>query len=143
MRKTVIEPGYGELADGESPASSVGVVVHGEDGYDVTLSGLVAPGGDVETQTRETLSVVREIVCDEFGGELADVTKLRYYVRESALSPESRATIHRVRRQTFEYPHYPAATMVGVAELVADDALLELEAEAFVPYDGWETEVLE
>lgn len=31
--------------------------------------------------------------------------------------------------------------MVGVADLVHDDALVELEADAELPEDGWETDV--
>jgi enamine deaminase RidA (YjgF/YER057c/UK114 family) len=72
-----------------------------------------------------------------------DVTHLRIFVRGEALDAESRAAIHRVRRQAFEWPHYPSATTIGVSELVHEDALVEIETEAFVPDDGWEAEVLE
>ena len=162
MRKTILAPGRGELddvrrtdgltsqpegprpsGDGTDSAASRGTVLHAPDGLDVTLSGAMSPEGDVEEQTREILSYVRSVVCDDLGGELEDVTHLRVFVRDDALTPETRATIHRVRRQTFEWPHYPAATMVGAASLVHDDALVEIEAEAFVPDDGWETAVLD
>jgi enamine deaminase RidA (YjgF/YER057c/UK114 family) len=110
----------------------------------VTLSGLRATDPeDVEGQTREALSTVRTVVCDDLGGELMDVVHLRVFVRESALTPESRADVHRVRRQAFEWPYYPSSTVVGVASLVEDAALVELETEVFVPDDGWETDVLE
>jgi enamine deaminase RidA (YjgF/YER057c/UK114 family) len=111
----------------------------------VTLSGALAPSfeGDVEEQAREILSSVREVICDDLGGELADVTHLRLFVREDVLDEDARAALHRVRRQTFEWPHYPSATLVGVAALVHEDALVEVEVEAFLPDDGWETEVLE
>jgi enamine deaminase RidA (YjgF/YER057c/UK114 family) len=143
MRKTVLAPGVGELADGSEPASSIGQAVHRADGMAVTLSGLVHPEGDVEEQTRGIVSTIREIVCDDLGGELMDVTHLRIFVRGEALDAESRAAIHRVRRQAFEWPHYPSATTIGVSELVHEDALVEIETEAFVPDDGWEAEVLE
>lgn len=143
MRKTILAPGSGELDDGTDPAVSRGTVIHAPGGLDVTLSGTMVPEGDLERQTREILSYVRSVVCDDLGGELEDVTHLRFFVRDGALTPEANTTIHRVRRQTFEWPHYPAATVVGVASLVHDDALVEVETEAFVPDDGWETGVLE
>ncbi len=136
MRKTILEPDDGD-------GSSLGTALHAPDGLDVSLSGLCAPGDDVAAQTRAALSRVRRVVCDDLGGELEDVTRLRVFVREDTLTPETRAALDRVRRQTFEWPTYPAVTTVGVASLGRDDALVEVEAEAFVPYDGWETAVLE
>jgi len=145
MRKTVLAPGYGELSDGSEPATSLGQVLHRPEGLEVTLSGALAPTfeGGVEAQAREVFSYVREVICDDLGGELADVTHLRLFVREDVLDDGTRAALHRVRRQTFEWPHYPSATLVGVATLARDDALVEVEIEAFLPDDGWETEVLE
>ena len=142
MRKTILEPGRGERDDTDA-ASSLGTAVHAPGGLDVTLSGLVAPEGDAERQTRAILSRIRRVVCDDLGGELEDVTALRVFVRDDALTPETRATLDRVRRQTFEWPRYPGVTTVGVSSLGHEDALVEVEAEAFVPDDGWETAVLE
>ena len=139
MRKTILARSHDDSDD----ASSLGTVVHAPGGLDVALSGATVPEGDVEEQTREILSWVRSVVCDDLGGELEDVTRLRFFVRDDALTPETRATLRRVRRQTFERPHYPAATTVGVSSLPHEDAIVEIEAEAFVPDDGWETEVLE
>lgn len=143
MRKTVLAPGDGELTDGRESASSIGQAIHRDDGLIVTLSGLIHPEGDVETQTREIVSTIRVIVCDDLGGELMDVTHLRVFVRDEVFDDETRTTIQRVRRQAFEWPHYPSATTVGVSTLAHEDAAVEIESEAFVPDDGWETEVLE
>jgi enamine deaminase RidA (YjgF/YER057c/UK114 family) len=143
MRRTALAPEW-DAPEGAEPAGALGQVVHRPDGMAVTLSGLRAPEpAEVEAQTREALSTVREVVCDDLGGELMDVLHLRVFVRESALTPEARADVHRVRRQSFEWPYYPSATVVGAASLVEEAALVELETEVFVPDDGWETDVLE
>lgn len=138
MRKTVLVP---DVGDAESaPASSLGTVVHHDDRREVTLSGAVWPHGDVEEQTRSVLEYVEGVLVDDLGGSLADVTHLRFFVREDHLSPAKRARIQDVRREFFAPPDIPGSTMVGVAALVDDDALLEVEAEAVLPADGWETE---
>jgi hypothetical protein len=41
-----------------------------------------------------------------------------------------------VRAEFFEYPHYPASTMVGVADLLGDEMLVEVEIEAEIPREG-------
>ena len=67
---------------------------------------------------------------------------LRTFVREEALSRETRSRLHEVRAEFFERPHYPAATMVGVADLLSEDALIEIEIEADIPDNSWDTDVL-
>jgi enamine deaminase RidA (YjgF/YER057c/UK114 family) len=144
MEKTVLAPELGDVDSDEldTSISAVGVVTR-RDGYrKVSLSGLIWPEGDLETQTKTVLEHVEEIVCGDLGGSMADVTAVRWYVRDEALTPENRARMHETRGEFFELPHYPASTMVGVADLVAEDALVELEAEAEIPDDGWTVEVL-
>lgn len=120
---------------------ALGQAIHRPGGLSVTLSGIRVPGRDVETEARETLSVVRRVICDDLAGELDDVTHLRAYVRDGRLR-DGRASLRRVCAQAFEWPAHPSITAVGVADL-AEGATLELEAEAFVPGDGWEFDVIE
>lgn len=143
MEKTVLAPELGEISSDEldTTVSSVGVVTECADHRQVSLSGLVWPEGDLETQTRTLLDHVTELVRDDLGGSMDDVTRVRWYVRSDALTTDNRATMHEVRAEFFERPHYPASTMVGVSELVHEDALVELEAEAELPDDAWETDV--
>jgi hypothetical protein len=151
------------LAPDDDAGRSLGVAVRRPDGLDVTLSGLPAAGprvagdpaagssadpvpadptaADVESRLRDAVSAIREVICDGLGGELMDVTHLRVAVVADALDAEAEAAIERVRRQAFEWPHYPSITTVGTATL-ADGALVSVEAAAFVPDDGWEAEVL-
>lgn len=58
MEKTVLAPELGEIGSAELDAtvSSVGVVTEREGYQNVSLSGLVPPEGDLETQTRSVLA---------------------------------------------------------------------------------------
>ena len=120
---------------------SYGVVTHRPGYKKVVFSGAGHPEGDVADQTRTILSHKQQAIAD-LGGSMDDVTTLRLYVREDVLSPETQARIHEARAEFFERPHYPAATMVGVADLLQDDALIEIDIEAEIPDDDWETEVV-
>ncbi|WP_458188712.1 RidA family protein [Haladaptatus sp. NG-WS-4] len=143
MKKTVLAPEYADIDSDEldTTASSLGVVTHREGYRKVVLSGALWPEGGLEDQTRTVLEYVREVVCDDLGGSMDDVTSLRFFVRDDVLTPENRTLIHEVRSALFELPHYPASTMVGVASLV-DGAVVEIEVEAEIPDDEWETETL-
>lgn len=120
---------------------SYGVVTHRPGYKKVVFSGAGHPEGDVADQTRTILSHRQQAIAD-LGGSMDDVTTLRMYVREEVLSPETQVRIHEARAEFFERPHYPAATMVGVADLLQDDALIEIDIEAEIPDDDWETEVV-
>lgn len=86
--------------------------------------------------------MIEEVVCEDLDGAMADVTRLRFYVRDEQLTDENRAELHALRREYFDAPEYPAATMVGVASLVDDDADVEIEATAFVPEESWDVETV-
>ena len=120
---------------------SYGVMTHRSGYKKLAFSGAVSAEGDIEEQTRQILSY-RQNVLNEHGGDMDDITMLRMFVREEVLSPETQVRINEVRAEFFERPHYPAATMIGVADLLHEDALIEIEIEAEIPEDGWETEVI-
>lgn len=146
MRKTIIRPDWwtasGEGGDATGRGGgALGQALHRPGGLAVSLSGIRVPGPDVETEAREALSVVRRVVCDDLGGELDDVTRLRASIEAESLAA-GRTALGRVCTQTFEWPANPAVTALGVAG-VAGDATLELETEAFVPADGWEFEIVD
>jgi enamine deaminase RidA (YjgF/YER057c/UK114 family) len=71
-----------------------------------------------------------------------DVIESRWYVHEDELSREGQVTLHEVRSEFFERPHYPASTMIGVASLL-DDALVEIELIAEIPDDEWNVETID
>jgi enamine deaminase RidA (YjgF/YER057c/UK114 family) len=125
----------------DEPQMSYGVVTHRPGYKKVVLSGDVAPGGVVAEQTRTILTHKEQALAD-LGGSMDDLTVLRLFVREEHLSRETQMRIHEARAEFFDSPHYPAATMVGVADLLHDDALLEIELEAEIPDDDWKTDVI-
>jgi len=144
VKKTVILPGlWGQVNSEEidEEQMSYGVVTHRPGYRKVTFSGAVHPEGDVKEQTREVLAQKQRAIRGH-GGSMDDITTLRMYVREEVLSPETQVRINEARAEFFESPHYPAATMVGVADLLSEDALIEIEIEAEIPDDDWETEVV-
>jgi enamine deaminase RidA (YjgF/YER057c/UK114 family) len=143
MEKTVILPGMWGTLDSDSideEQLSYGVVTHRPGYRKVVFSGAVHPEGGLEEQTRAILTHKRDALHD-LGGSMDDVTMLRMFVREDHLSRETQVRIHEVRAEFFDRPHYPAATMVGTADLLGD-ALVEIELEAEIPDDDWETDVL-
>jgi len=143
MQKTALLPEWRTIESEtlDEPISAYGVVTHRPGYKHVTFSGSAWPEGDIGEQTRQILSHKQNAIGD-LGGSMDDVTTLRTFVREEMLSRETQTRIHEVRAEFFEHPHYPAATMVGVADLLGDDALIEIEIEAEIPDDGWNTGVL-
>ncbi len=142
MEKILLGPEMGELADGTAPAMSVGVATERATGYSVSLSGLVYPEGDLPAQAEGVFDIIEDILTNDLEGRMEDVTLLRFYLREESLTDEVRVQLHERRRERFEGPEYPAATMIGVADLVHEDAAVEIEAEAFVPDGMWDTTVV-
>jgi enamine deaminase RidA (YjgF/YER057c/UK114 family) len=132
----------GELEDGSDPAMSVGVATERSDGVEVSLSGLVHPEGTPVEQAEVIFEIIADILTNDLDGAMADITLLRFYVRDEELTAETRQELHELRREIFDAPAYPAATMVGVSDLVHDDAALEIEAEAFVPDEEYEQTVV-
>lgn len=142
MERIRLGPGMGELEDGSDPAMSVGVATERSDGVEVSLSGLVHPEGTPVEQAEVIFEIIADILTNDLDGAMADITLLRFYVRDEELTAETRQELHELRREIFDAPAYPAATMVGVSDLVHDDAALEIEAEAFVPDEEYEQTVV-
>lgn len=142
MERIFLGPGMDELDDGSDPAMSVGVGTERTDGIDLALSGLIHPEGTPVEQAEAIFEIIEDIVTNDLDGAMADITRLRFYVREEGLTTDTRRKLHELRREFFDAPAYPAATMVGVADLVHEDATVEIEAEAFVPDEEFETTVV-
>jgi len=144
MEKTVLNPGAGNelVADVEGvseTAYSRGVVVS-HPGHDrIYLSG-VTPVETVDEpvpeQTREVLDTVERLLASQ-GGSMTDVVRVRVFV-EDAVETDFGA-VHAARGEFFDREHFPASTLVEVDHLVR--GRIEIEAEAVVPEDGWETTV--
>ena len=144
MRKTVVLPTWRESPAGEldEPNSAYATITdHGTHRRVAFSGGLAVEPDDAAEQVRTVLARRREALRD-FGGSMDGVVVTRYYVRADHLSRGTQAEIHAARDEFFERPHYPASTMVGVADLLHGDALVEVEVEAEIPEDDWDVAVL-
>lgn len=100
------------------------IYVSGRMGLDP--SGAVVPGG-LTAQSREALSQVIGAVEDA-GGTAANVVKLTAYLT----SLEEYDQYNAVRGEAFGST-LPASTAIGVADLIVDGAVIEIDGVAFVP----------
>ncbi|WP_254821193.1 RidA family protein [Haloglomus halophilum] len=136
MRRTTIVRG-----DADEPTVANGVVTHHPDHDRVRLSGMTWPEGTPAEQTRHLLAYVETLLERECDGGMADVTYLRFFLREAHATEETKAAIEGVEREFFEAPALPGTTMVGVADLLVEGAAFELEVEAMVPTREREVEL--
>lgn len=122
--------------------TSVGSGTHWEDlagyvravrvGDRILVSGTTATGpegvvgaGDAAAQTRFILDKIEKAIA-QLGGALSDVVRTRVYVRHAA-DWESVALVHGERFGAIR----PANTLIQ-AQLIGDEYLVEIEAEAIV-----------
>jgi enamine deaminase RidA (YjgF/YER057c/UK114 family) len=101
-------------------------------GNTITVTGTVGIGPDgsfpagAAAQTRRALEII-EAAIEALGGRLADVVRTRMFVRDisqwEAVGKVHGEVLGAVR---------PATTMVEVAKLIDDAALVEIEADAIV-----------
>ena len=136
MKKTVVQPLDRPFA------RAVGV--DRSDHTRVYLSGAVASdtGAGLEAQTREALAAIEALV-ERFDGGMADLVRVRVYVNEP-LDADAYERVNAARRDFFpDERHFPASTVLEVTDLVDEAYRVEVEADAVVPDDGWETEIVE
>lgn len=103
------------------------VYVSGRMGLDT--SGAVVPGG-LAAQSRAALSQIVAAV-EEAGGTSANVVKLTAYLT----SLKEYDVYNAVRGEVFGST-LPASTAIGVADLIVDGAVIEIDGVAFVPESG-------
>jgi enamine deaminase RidA (YjgF/YER057c/UK114 family) len=89
-------------------------------------------GPNLTTQTRRALEIIIAAI-EALGGKASDVVRTRIYVTDISKWREA-GEIH---REFFE-PIRPATTMVQVAKLIDDQALVEIEADAVIHHEGHE-----
>lgn len=96
--------------------------------------------GDVEKQTRTVLEAI-EGIMEDFGGSMQDIVRVRVYVND--LNEEDFQQVHEVRNEFFERDHFPSSTLIEVSELAFEGMMIEIDADAIIPDDGWETDSIE
>jgi len=70
-------------------------------------------------------------IVETAGGQISDVTRLTWFVTNKAEYVAHQAEVGRVYRDVFG-KHFPAMSMIIVSGLVEDDALIEIEATAYI-----------
>lgn len=138
MKKQIINPETGDWAE-HDVAYSEGVVVHLAGAKRVFVSGIVAEGENIEVQTRSVLEEIEDMLADH-GGEMEDVVRVRVFISRPQMDEECLETVHDVRNEFFSQDHLPASTLVEVEDLVNDDYLIEIDADAIIPDDEWNVE---
>ncbi len=88
---------------------------------------------DFAAQTEQALKNIVAVVR-EAGGSPEHVARMTWYVADKHVYNAAQAEIGRAYRAVFGR-HYPAMTLVEVADLLEPGALVEIEATAVVPRD--------
>lgn len=139
MRRHSLTPTAGDDLSDSATAYAECVVVEHHDHDRVHVSGVTSnePHDDMGDQTRDVLEQIEEIV-DGAGGTMSDLVRVRVYVESPALTQANFDAIHEARREFFDPGSYPASTLVEVEGLIREGRLIEIDADAVVPNDGWE-----
>jgi len=85
-------------------------------------------------QMEQTLTNIVAVV-EKAGGLASDVVRLTWYVIDKREYAARQAEVGEVYRRVFGR-HFPAMTMVVVAGLIEDEALVEIEATAVIQGKG-------
>ena len=101
--------------------------IGGQIGWDEDKN--IVPGGFIP-QMEQALSNIAEIVRTA-GGEIADIGRLTWYVKDKAEYLAKQREVGEAYRRVFGR-HFPAMSMIIISDLVEDDALIEIEATAFI-----------
>lgn len=81
-------------------------------------------------QMEQALSNIADIVRAA-GGDVSDIGRLTWFIKDKAEYLARQREIGDVYRKVFGR-HFPAMSMLVISELIEDDALLEIEATAYI-----------
>ncbi len=99
--------------------------IGGQIGWDANK--VFVEGGFIE-QMKQALRNIAAIV-EEAGGQVSDVVRLTWFVTDKSEYLARQAEVGAAYREVFGR-HFPAMSMIIVAGLVEDEALVEIEATA-------------
>ncbi|MFP8954597.1 RidA family protein (plasmid) [Natrialbaceae archaeon A-arb3/5] len=140
MKKKIINPETGEWAEHEV-AYSDGVAIETPTHTRIFISGVISDEDGIEAQTRDVLTQIEETVT-EYGGDMTDIVRVRVYITRPNMDEETLEVVHATRREFFVKDHYPASTLVEVEDLVDDQSMIEIDADAVIPNEEWNVETL-
>ncbi|MEM8949756.1 MAG: RidA family protein [Pseudomonadota bacterium] len=86
--------------------------------------------GDFIGQMEQALANIAAIVRAA-GGDVTDVGRLTWFVKDKADYLARQQDVGEAYRRVFGR-HFPAMSMIVVKDLIEDDALVEIEATAFI-----------
>ena len=95
----------------------------------VDAQGKIVGRGDIQAQAEQVFENLR-LALHAVGGTFEDVLKFTIFIKN--LTPEARKAVMSVRNRLISQTHPPAATMIGIDQLVEEDLLVEIEAVAVV-----------
>lgn len=88
-----------------------------------------APGGFLP-QMEQALTNIADIV-EAAGGEISDIGRLTWFIKDKTEYLAKQREVGEVYRRVFG-KHFPAMSMLVVKDLIEDEAVIEIEATAFV-----------
>jgi len=91
----------------------------------VDSQGSIVGAGDIEAQAVQVFENLK-IALTAIGATFDDVVKFTIYI--VGLTQERRKAVMNVRGRYISHTHPPAATMVGIDQLVEPELLVEVEA---------------
>jgi enamine deaminase RidA (YjgF/YER057c/UK114 family) len=103
------------------------VFIAGQIGWDAEARMV---GDDIVAQTEQALKNIVAVLA-EAGGEPHHLTRLTWYITDKAAYVARRKEIGAAYRRVIGR-HYPAMSLLVVAGLLEDDALIEIEATAAI-----------
>ena len=89
--------------------------------------------GGFIAQMEQALANIAEIVRAA-GGEVTDIGRLTWFVKDKAEYLANQRAVGRAYQRVFG-KHFPAMSMIIIKDLVEDEALIEIEATAFIGKD--------
>jgi enamine deaminase RidA (YjgF/YER057c/UK114 family) len=95
----------------------------------VDAQGKLVGKGDIQAQAERVFENLR-LALQAVGATFEDVLKFTIFIKN--LTPEARKAVMSVRNRLISQTHPPAATMIGIDQLVEEDLLVEIEAVAVV-----------
>jgi enamine deaminase RidA (YjgF/YER057c/UK114 family) len=109
------------------------VITETEETKTLYISGQIAEGNDLETQTHEVFKKIENLL-KKSDSSFLDVVKMNTYIVN--FNPEIDLPIFRkVRKEFLGNENYPASTLVGVTVLGNRNWLIEIEATAVIEKD--------
>jgi enamine deaminase RidA (YjgF/YER057c/UK114 family) len=104
------------------------VFIAGQIGWD---AGARMVGDDLVAQTEQALRNIVAVLA-EAGGAPQHLTRMTWYITDKGAYVARRKEIGAAYRRVIG-KHYPAMSLLVVAALLEDDALVEIEATAVIP----------